>query len=302
MHREMARALGCVLIGLVAAFTVPPAAAARELLLFDTCGPTERRSYDHPAFHVVRPDGSGFRTLRDWPIRAGVGCPRAEPSWSPSGRRLVYRHGDAIATADRRLRRRRIVHPPRGQWPVWSPNGARIAFTGLDDGGHDDTLVTVPAGGGRARVVARVASRVLLPRWRPDSRALIFHTGPPTATRLLEVSARGGRLRELGPGSAPAYAPDGERIAFVQSGALWTMRRDGTRRRRLTTPAPGVVIERITWSPDGRRIAFLEDEPGDSIATFIRNIPRRGGRARTITLPDGLCCPNNLSWSSRSAR
>jgi hypothetical protein len=77
------------------------------------------------------------------------------------------------------------------------------------------------------------------------------------------------------------------------------MRPDGSRRRRLTTPAPGLVVERVAWSPNGRRIAYLEDEPGDSIAVFIRVIPRGGGTPRTVALPDRLCCPNSLSWSRR---
>jgi dipeptidyl aminopeptidase/acylaminoacyl peptidase len=281
---------------------VPSGAAADGLLLFDTCGATKRRSYDHPAFHAIRPDGRGFRTLRDWRIhRVTPGCPRSEPSWSPSGRRIVYRHGNGIATANRRLRDRRNLHPA-GLWPTWSPDGDRIAFTGLDDRGRDDGLVTIPAGGGRVRVVARVASGVLLPSWRPDGEVLLFHTRPPTDPRVLMVPAGGGPVRDLGPGSAPAYAPGGDRIAFVHAGTVWTMRPDGSRRQRLTTPATGLVVERVAWSPDGRRIAYLEDEPGDSIAVFIRVIPRAGGTPRTVALPHDLCCPNSLSWSRTSPR
>ena len=101
----MWRACAAVVIGLTTAFAASSRAAADGLLLFDACGPTEPRPYEHPAFHAIRPDGSGFRPLRDWPIRrATAGCPRSQPSWSPSGRRIVYRHGNGIAMADRRLR------------------------------------------------------------------------------------------------------------------------------------------------------------------------------------------------------
>ena len=67
--------------------------------------------------------------------------------------------------------------------------------------------------------------------------------------------------------SQAAVSPDGRRIAFVRSGALWAMQRDGSHPVRLTTPtaapkqgvAPGTsAIEDNgpAWSPDGTKIYF----------------------------------------------
>ena len=52
--------------------------------------------------------------------------------------------------------------------------------------------------------------------------------------------------------SRPRFSPDGRSIALLKAGQLWTMKADGSGKRRLTTrPASGP-----SWSPDGATIAF----------------------------------------------
>jgi Tol biopolymer transport system component len=60
------------------------------------------------------------------------------------------------------------------------------------------------------------------------------------------------RLTRDGGYSRPRWSPDGRQIAFLKGGRLWTMKADGTAKRRLTTrPASGP-----SWSPDGKFLAF----------------------------------------------
>src|SRR4051812_17864166 len=60
------------------------------------------------------------------------------------------------------------------------------------------------------------------------------------------------RLTTDGGYSRPRWSPDGRQLAFLKGGQLWTMKADGTTKRRLTTrPAAGP-----SWSPDSRSIAF----------------------------------------------
>src|SRR4051812_11094041 len=60
------------------------------------------------------------------------------------------------------------------------------------------------------------------------------------------------RLTRDGGYSRPRWSPDGRQIAFLKGGQLWTMKADGSAKRRLTTRAASGP----SWSPDGRFLAF----------------------------------------------
>jgi Tol biopolymer transport system component len=60
------------------------------------------------------------------------------------------------------------------------------------------------------------------------------------------------RLTRDGGYSRPRWSPDGKQLALLKAGQLWTMKADGTARRRLTTRAASGP----SWSPDGRSVAF----------------------------------------------
>ena len=60
------------------------------------------------------------------------------------------------------------------------------------------------------------------------------------------------RLTTDGGYSRPRWSPDGRQLAVLKAGRLWTMKADGTAKRRLTTRAAAGP----SWSPDGKAIAF----------------------------------------------
>jgi len=93
------------------------------------------------------------------------------------------------------------------------------------------------------------------PQW------IVFTAQPPGlgVEQIFRIKPSGKGMQQLTtgayPSEAPAFSPDGKRIAFARLGAgIFTMNLDGTGLRRLTTNGRDV---RPAWSPDGKHIAFL---------------------------------------------
>jgi dipeptidyl aminopeptidase/acylaminoacyl peptidase len=98
--------------------------------------------------------------------------------------------------------------------PVWSPDGARIAF--IDNAG----ISVINADGSDRRQVAAGAPHAVYPAWSPDGREIVFSGG--NFDRIEIVGADGSNRRTvLGPDAfeytAPVFGPDGTRIAFVSN-------------------------------------------------------------------------------------
>ena len=122
---------------------------------------------------LVDLDGSNRRTL----------VPRRLPGfdladWSPNGRLLVYAAGGAGNGTDLWLvdvatgTERPLLRTPGDQYgPVWSPDGAWIAFLGAVPG--DATRVTVVGADGLDPHAISEPGGWTYPQWSPDARSVI---------------------------------------------------------------------------------------------------------------------------------
>jgi Tol biopolymer transport system component len=70
--------------------------------------------------------------------------------------------------------------------------------------------------------------------------------------RLYAVDPTGGPETDLGPGTMPAWSPDGSQLAFLDGGTS-AMNADGSARRLLHQG----VDRQVAWSPDGTRLALV---------------------------------------------
>jgi Tol biopolymer transport system component len=159
---------------------------------------------------VLRPDGTGVQILTDGMGNYGL------PSWSPDGRRLVYRavgsHGKGLRIVDLETRVVRVLTTGSGHenFPSWSPKGDRIAFTSDRDGNYE--IYTIRPDGTDVQRLTRTPGNDAHNAWSPDGQWIAF------------TSARGGFKDE-----APLHPYNPQPY-----GDLYVMRADGSDVRMLT--------------------------------------------------------------------
>jgi Tol biopolymer transport system component len=186
-----------------------------------------------------------------------------EVSWAPSGRRFVFenwsRPGPHVYVTTGGLNSAREL--PTGDKPARDPafarDGRTVAFVEWDTGGGPDEV-----------------------GWLEN---------PVIAT----IRTDGTRLRRLRPGNDPMWTPDGRRIAFGDGvGCLTFMRPDGS---NVSRPRGACINAfRIDFSPDGRRIAYMQLLRGGGefrSAIFVAGIDGRNRRRVTPPAEKGAVAP-----------
>ena len=132
--------------------------------------------------------------------------------------------------------RRITATPAAASFPVFSPDGRRIAFTGRDDGPAE--VYVVDAQGGEARRLTWLGAITQTAAWSPDGRDVVLSTdaGQPFRgyAHLHAVAADGSaapRPMKTGPARAVSFEPGGRGVVIGRNSgdpARWKRYRGGT--------------------------------------------------------------------------
>jgi Tol biopolymer transport system component len=216
---------------------------------------------------------------------AGEAGAHAWPAFSPDGKRAAYSSRQASdPEAFHILVRALAGGAPRqltgGQasdiGPVWSPDGAWLAFLRVEEDVW--RIMVVPAAGGEPRQVIEFAAAgdvQPLPSaaWTRDGKSLVVAGAPkgqPSELWMVAVdTGSAARLTNPAPGTpgdfSPAVSPDGATVAFVrgedsenrESRVVYLRDLSTGGLRRLTFEDR--PIRGLAWMPGGRELVYASD-------------------------------------------
>lgn len=141
-----------------------------------------------------------------------------------------------------------------------------IIFTSRRANGFINIFTMTPVGASQVRL-STVAQGEFQPNYSSDGTRISFTRSFVTDTRIYTMNADASQQTALTtPGAfdtTPVWSPSGAFIAFARnSGAgseIWVMTSNGAIQFQLTFNASSFDV---AWSPDGTRLAFTRDNPG----------------------------------------
>ena len=244
-------------------------------------------------------------------------------SWSLDSRLLAFEVDQAgaryIWTVDWKFGR--IKQLAQGEGPAWSPTSNRLVFRRRDASqtGQMDVIYRINSDGSDLRVIARVPierrqrtyTYLPAPSWSPDGTRVAFGVNNAKYVGVRIQNIDGERLKEIQTQHQKVHqlnwSAEGTQLAYVLSGS----NRPGERidkQLHISASVRALTQSEIlnhaspSWSPTGRRLAYLEREDCEGIRWKVWVYDLESGKkvpiARTamkltsvVWMPDGehLC-------------
>lgn len=216
----------------------------------------------------------GSRAVRDLGVAANAASrlavrPPPEPAPAPLGS-LVWADDEGIQLSQAG------AETPLGAGvdPDWTPD-RRSVVAGVGSGVD---VIEVPGGARRRLVAGTPDTEARSPVWSLDGRRLAYLERVGVDTRVVVVDPHGTILALTYPGPdvrdvSPTWGPDGRHLAFSRFdgrtalASIEVLDTDTGELRQVVPPRD--FLGDVAWSPDGRSIAFLDDD------VFV--VPAEGG-------------------------
>ena len=208
--------------------------------------------------------------------------------------------------------------------PRWSPDGKQIVFERqvIQQDSQRSHLFMMNADGTNVRQLTppHWGGTDVHPSFLPDGKSILFrrYTFKGNKHSINVLSLESGAVRQISDLGAnkPEWAPEGRQIicsslpiAGGSGGNIWIMNADGSNARELLPPLPKgkLIISRWNprWSPDGKRILYMEDQDTlAQIGNVLHYIPqayrylifyRHSKQIRALKIPKNLR-PQSIAW------
>nr|WP_298727633.1 prolyl oligopeptidase family serine peptidase [uncultured Steroidobacter sp.] len=201
-----------------------------------------------------------------------------------------------------------LMASPRGEQVAWIANhlGARNIYLG--EVGNDGKLTV------RALTRQEGDNGIELAdlQWSHDGSTIVFARGGslegggpvnplsaasgPIEMEVASVRLDTGEIRSFGPGSAAVPSPVNDDLVFVRGGQIWIASLARADAATQLIQEAGAASE-LSWSPDGKRLAFISNRKDYSVVGVIELASRN-----IRWLSPGVDRDFNLRWSRDGKR
>ncbi len=209
--------------------------------------------------------------LKPAPITSYPGD-ETDPTLSPDGNQVAFCwNGENRDNADIYVKLvsgglplRLTTNPARDHAPAWSPDGGQIAFLRSDRTGGEESLMLISPLGGPERELTRISSNIIDTglSWTRDSKSIAFADHPSRSETAFSIF----------------------QISLATS-----------ERRRLTTAPPGSLGDlRMSFSPDGKHLAFARHRHSSIADLYLLHL-RAGEEPRRLAM--GSLQIQSMAWT-----
>ena len=264
--------------------------------------------------YLCDPDGSNSRRI------VTMSGQLTRVRWSPSGSKLCFIQGEASGGSLWEVERDGnglvclspgLLSGFEGSYGLWTPNGKYLITHSVCAGYDMPSAVRLSSGpfdrhSGQLACLGFAPLDLGVSAISPDSARLFCLGGAAKQPQMEEYDTQAREFRPFLPNISADYADfsrDGQRIAYVtgESGItgvqnLWISQIDGSHQVQITKPP--LLVQLPRWSPDGKWIAFMGKDPGQTWRVRVVSVDG-GSYAPVTTVNDEEGAP---TWSPDSSQ
>ncbi|MBM4765433.1 LysM peptidoglycan-binding domain-containing protein [Bacillus sp. B15-48] len=188
--------------------------------------------------------------------------------WSPDSQKLVYFNRNTIILYNTGTHEAQIINESNASDVQWFPNGIELLYQAPDRNGVSQLFRIRIDGTEKVQITQNTGGRYNHVRLSPDGNYVLYTTPGVSISLIFTIDLSTGNLFEVKGGPLaknyfPTWSPNSQDIAFSATAfedrgnfsLIKTTGRHGDNER--TRAISDCFATPVTWSPDGRKLAYL---------------------------------------------